>query len=166
MAERCQKVVLRFAGFLCRNFFRFKFAAPNLIGDVACDFGKAANFPGVITERGDDNFGFEGCSVLADTQALITNVSTTGSFAQIALWFPGGNGRTGFPGKLRIRPSANRWPQGCLALLLLLRARASRTRASSGHLRCRRVRNSQGSSEICFISQIEAQGSNRDPVVL
>ena len=65
MAERGKKVVLRLAGFLSCNLFRFKLAAPDLICDVACDFGKAADLAGIITKRGDDNFGFERGSVLA-----------------------------------------------------------------------------------------------------
>ena len=60
MAERGQKIVLRLACFLRCNFFRFKLPAPNLVGDVACDFGKAANFPGIIAKGSNDNFRFEG----------------------------------------------------------------------------------------------------------
>ena len=59
MAERGQKIVLRLARFLCCTFLRFKFAAPNLVGNVACDFGKAANLPGIIAKGSNDNFGFE-----------------------------------------------------------------------------------------------------------
>src|SRR4029077_13574970 len=51
MAERCQKIVLRFACFLRCNFFRFKLPAPYLVSDVACDFGETANFPGLIMKR-------------------------------------------------------------------------------------------------------------------
>src|SRR6266487_1266661 len=91
MAERRQKIVLGLACLLRRNFFRFKLAAPNLISDVACDFRETANFPGVITKRSNDNLRFESRSVFSDSQTLITNVSATGSFAQIALWFAGGN---------------------------------------------------------------------------
>src|SRR5262249_27692618 len=53
-----------------------------------------------------------------------------------------------------------------LALLLFLGARASGTRASSGHLCRRRIGYGQRSGKICFICEIEAQRSNRDPVVL
>src|SRR5882724_9218674 len=60
MAERGQKIILRLACFLRCNFFRFKLAAPNLVGNVACDFGKAANLPGIIAKGSNDNFGFEG----------------------------------------------------------------------------------------------------------
>jgi hypothetical protein len=59
MAERGQKFVLRLACFLRRNFFRFKLPASNLVGDVTCDFGKAANFPAVITKGSNDNLRFE-----------------------------------------------------------------------------------------------------------
>src|SRR6266550_7496392 len=49
MAERGQKVVLRLARFLCRDFLRFKLAAPNLVGNVACDFGETAKFLPMIS---------------------------------------------------------------------------------------------------------------------
>jgi hypothetical protein len=91
MAERCQEIVLRLACFLSYDFFRFKLAAPNLVGDVTCDFGETPNFSSLITKRSNDNFRFERRSVLADAQTLITNVSPTRGFAQVALWFAGGN---------------------------------------------------------------------------
>src|SRR5215831_9030172 len=91
MAERCQKIVLRFACFLSCDFFRFKFAAPYLVGYVACDFGEPPNFPGLITKRSNDNFCFERRSVLADAKTLITNVSSTRGFSQVALRFASGN---------------------------------------------------------------------------
>src|SRR5215468_7175409 len=91
MAEGCKKVVLRFACLLRCDFFCFKLAAPNLVGDVACDFGETANLPGVITKRGYDYLRFERRSVLADAQTLITNVSAARGFAEVALRFSGGN---------------------------------------------------------------------------
>src|SRR5262245_64625613 len=87
MAQRGQKVVLCLAGFLCRNFFRFKFPAPYLVGDVACDFGETANLSGLITKGSNDNLCFERRSVFANAETLITNVSATAGFAQVALRF-------------------------------------------------------------------------------
>src|SRR6516162_7357780 len=91
MAERRQKIVLGLACFLRRNFFRFKLPGSNLVGDVTCDFRETANFPGVIPKGSNDNFRFESRSVFSDSQTLITNVSATARFPQIALWFAGGN---------------------------------------------------------------------------
>src|SRR6266513_3367728 len=59
VAERCQKIVLRLACFLRCIFFRFKLPTPYLIGNVACEYGETANFPGVITKRSNDNLRFE-----------------------------------------------------------------------------------------------------------
>jgi hypothetical protein len=59
MTKRCQKVVFRLASFFRGNFFRFKFAGANLIGDIACNFGETANLPGIVTKRGNNNLGFE-----------------------------------------------------------------------------------------------------------
>ena len=91
MAERCQKIVFRLTCFLRCNFFRFKLPAAYLIGDVTCNFGETAKFPGVIMKRSNDNLRFESRSIFAHSQTLITNVSATGRFAQIALRFAGGN---------------------------------------------------------------------------
>src|SRR5213076_2495295 len=54
MAERCQKIVFRLT---C--FFRFNLPAAYLIGDVTCNFGETAKFPGVIMKRSNDNLRFE-----------------------------------------------------------------------------------------------------------
>jgi len=59
MAERREKVVLGLAGFLRCDFFRFKFPAANLIGDVAGDFGIAADVAFAVAQRGDDNFSLK-----------------------------------------------------------------------------------------------------------
>jgi len=59
MAERCQKIVLSLARFLRCNFFCFKLPAAYLVGDVACNFGETANFPGFITKGSNDNLRFE-----------------------------------------------------------------------------------------------------------
>ena len=91
MAERCQKVVLSLTSFLRCDFFRFKLAASNLVGYVARDFRETPNVSRLITKRGNDNLRFERRSVLADAQALITNLPPTRGFAQVALRFPGGN---------------------------------------------------------------------------
>src|SRR5262249_20263027 len=46
---------------------------------------------GLITKRSNDNFCFERRSVLADAKTLITNVSSTRGFSQVALRFASGN---------------------------------------------------------------------------
>ena len=52
MTERREKIVLSLACFLRCDFFRFKFSAANLIGDIPCDFGVSANVALRVAQNG------------------------------------------------------------------------------------------------------------------
>ena len=59
MAERREKVILSLACFLRCDFLSFNFSTADLIGDVACDLGVAADVSLVVAQRSQYNFGFK-----------------------------------------------------------------------------------------------------------
>ena len=85
MAQRCEKVVLRFACFFGCDLFRFHFAGANLICNIARDFRKATNVAPAIAQRLDDDFRVKSRSIFANAESLVPIMSLAGCFAQVAL---------------------------------------------------------------------------------